>query len=279
MAVTFSPASEISMDTLVGIFNTGYAGYTIPVQLETDLMQRHIDQNDIDLSASRVAWVDDELVGVALLAQRGTRGWIGGLGIASSHRRQGIGRQLMKELLQIAQDKGLSDVQLEVIEGNDGAFKLYESLGFVVTRRLLILQGVQLPEVSVNTVVKPATVDAALAHFEAFHTVPNPWQRERESIEKLASTMQAWVASEGDQEVAYVIGRSTARTIHIVDAACAEGEGATLRALLTYLHRQQPGTSAQFANVGEDDPVWPILSTLGYEISMSQFEMRIPLES
>lgn len=273
MPVTFSPASEIPFDDLVDVFNTGYAGYTVPVQLETDLMRRHIAQNDINLDLSRVAWLDGELVGVGLLAQRDTRGWIGGMGVNSAYRRQGIGRQIMDELLTVAAAHHFTQVQLEVIEGNDAAYNLYESVGFKVTRRLLILQCVRLPTVATSTPVTTTTTEDALRHYHRLHTVSNPWQREPKSLYRQAEIMTAWLAGDADSPDAYVIGRNTGRVLHIADVAFRDGEGALLRALLAYIQRQQTGMTAQLPNLAEDDPAWPVLSTLGYEPSMSQFEM------
>lgn len=277
MAVTFTPASDVELDVLVEAFNTGYAGYTVPVQLENDLMLRHITQNNIDLTASRLAWLDDDIVGVGLLARREARGWIGGMGIHSAYRRQGIGRQLMNALLDSARELRLEQVQLEVIEGNDAAFNLYQSLGFEITRRLLILQCVRLHEVDSDVTVQRIPAEHALDYYDAFHTVPNPWQRERESLRVLVASMDGWLAGDADNPSAYAIGRSTGRVINLADVGFRDGEESALRGLIDYLHRQQPGASAQFANLGEDDPAWPVLSTLGYEPSMSQFEMKLRL--
>ncbi len=278
MTVTFTPASDVTIEELVAAFNTGYAGYTVPVQLENDLMLRHIAQNNINLAASRLAHMDGEIVGVGLLARREQRGWIGGMGIHSAHRGQGIGRQLMNALLDSARSMALAQVQLEVIEGNDAAFNLYKSLGFEVTRRLLILQCVRLHDVDAAVPVRSIPAEEALHYYEEFHSVPNPWQRERESLQVLAAGMTGWLAGEDDHPVAYAIGHSSGRVVNLADVGFRIGEESTLRGLIAYVHRQQPGASAQLANLGEDDPSWPVLSTLGYEPSMSQFEMKIVLD-
>ncbi|MBZ0296779.1 MAG: GNAT family N-acetyltransferase, partial [Anaerolineae bacterium] len=232
MAVTFSAASELDFDDLVEVFNTGYAGYTVPVRLEADLMHNHINQNDIDLEASKVAWVEGQLVGVGLLARRDTRGWIGGLGVASEHRRQGIGRQLMQALLHTARELGLTQVQLEVIDDNEAAVNLYRDLGFEIVRRLHILQCVQLPQVDVTVPVEMTTVDKALEYYDVLHEVPNPWQRQRPALETLAPHLKAWLAGEAGHPDAYAIGRSAGRGISLMDVGMREGEGASLRALL-----------------------------------------------
>lgn len=52
------------------------------------------------------------------------------LGVRKAYRRQGIGRSLMEELLDVFRDKDISNVELEVRVSNTAAQDLYESLGF-----------------------------------------------------------------------------------------------------------------------------------------------------
>src|SRR5207244_5154868 len=91
-----------------------------------------VDAWDIDLERSRVALDDGMPVGVAMLGVRGAEGWIGGLGVIASHRHRGIGRALMEAVLADAPPS----VSLEVIEQNEPALRLYETLGFERTRIL-----------------------------------------------------------------------------------------------------------------------------------------------
>ena len=51
--------------------------------------------------------------------------------VASDHRRKGIGRELLKRLIDWARVKKAQAVMLEMRLGNDHALPLYESFGFV----------------------------------------------------------------------------------------------------------------------------------------------------
>jgi len=53
------------------------------------------------------------------------------LAVHQDHRRQGIGRQLMKQALDEARNAAIQCVTLEVREANLEAVALYQSLGFV----------------------------------------------------------------------------------------------------------------------------------------------------
>jgi ribosomal-protein-alanine N-acetyltransferase len=55
--------------------------------------------------------------------------------VAPDHRRNGIGRGLMLELLRIAHERHMACSTLEVRAGNEPAISLYQSLGYVETAR------------------------------------------------------------------------------------------------------------------------------------------------
>ncbi len=73
-------------------------------------------------------------MGLVNLGVRSDRGWIGGLGIVPEARRQGFGRALMEAVHEQARSRGIEEISLEVIEGNDAAFRLYENLGYELLR-------------------------------------------------------------------------------------------------------------------------------------------------
>ncbi|MDO5400239.1 MAG: GNAT family N-acetyltransferase [Eubacteriales bacterium] len=52
--------------------------------------------------------------------------------VAEPFRHQGIGRQLMLELREIAKERGCTDMELSAVPQNETAIRLYESLGFTV---------------------------------------------------------------------------------------------------------------------------------------------------
>jgi [ribosomal protein S18]-alanine N-acetyltransferase len=52
------------------------------------------------------------------------------LGVAAAHRRHGVGRALVEQILQVLAARGVRMVYLEVRASNAAARRLYESLGF-----------------------------------------------------------------------------------------------------------------------------------------------------
>ena len=72
-------------------------------------------------------------------------GSIQNIGIVDSHRGKGVGSALVRKSLKGFQDVGIKIVTLEVTEKNTGALRLYERLGFQVSRT--VFKSVELAEV------------------------------------------------------------------------------------------------------------------------------------
>ena len=72
----------------------------------------------------------DEWVGMVAGHDQGTRVALLSMWVAPSHRRFGVGRRLVRTLLEWAAPKSAREVYLFVTDGNDTARALYESMGF-----------------------------------------------------------------------------------------------------------------------------------------------------
>jgi RimJ/RimL family protein N-acetyltransferase len=73
-----------------------------------------------------IAWCDITSLHREAFAHVGTLG----IGIIASHRKKGIGKELMTLALKKAKDKGLTRVELTVRENNSNAINLYQKIGF-----------------------------------------------------------------------------------------------------------------------------------------------------
>ncbi len=276
MTTRIVSAADIPFRQFTHLLNESYQDYYMPLDMDVRQLRERVARDDIDLVASKVALRDGLPVGLGMLAQRGLRGWIGGVGVLREHRRKGVGRQLMDALIASARSNGVQQLQLEVIQQNKGALALYETLGFKRRRVLHVAEGKPTPR---RTPVKlqAVPVEAALKFFDAFHPVTNPWQRERIAIERLSPRLTAVVAIEVDTVVAYAIGVFRVDVVRFVDLGCKPDAVDVLRSLVLELHRQHPLTPGSIINLPEDDPAWNILAALGYMPYLSQYEMILPL--
>src|SRR5690349_10931795 len=139
---------------------------------------------DLSPERSRIAWRDDRPIGLAMLAVRGARAWVGGMGVATEARRAGVGEQLMRALLDSARAAGVKRVQLEVLEANTRARLLYEKLGFRTLRRLEVWQW-ETPAGAPALAVEACDPRAARHRIAATRRAIEPWQREDATIDRL----------------------------------------------------------------------------------------------
>jgi ribosomal-protein-alanine N-acetyltransferase len=77
-----------------------------------------------------VAEVDGLVGGYVVAHYAADEGEILNLGVAGAHRRRGLGRALVQQVLAVLSTLGVRVVYLEVRESNAAARRLYEALGF-----------------------------------------------------------------------------------------------------------------------------------------------------
>jgi ribosomal protein S18 acetylase RimI-like enzyme len=76
--------------------------------------------------------------GVATVRRLGPRLWfLDVLYVRAAERNRGLGRALLRAVAEQARDEGVEMIELEVLESNDRARSLYESLGFATVERQL----------------------------------------------------------------------------------------------------------------------------------------------
>ena len=87
-------------------------------------------------SCGIVAEIDGALAGFAIGHRSGSRGHVVTIDVAAAHRRSGVGRALLRELVRRLEDSGARRIRLEVDLRNAAAIRFYEGLGFQESRRL-----------------------------------------------------------------------------------------------------------------------------------------------
>ncbi|MBA3695357.1 MAG: ribosomal protein S18-alanine N-acetyltransferase [Methylotenera sp.] len=85
------------------------------------------------LSSGYSAWVlerNDEMIGYALLMMVMDEAHLLNLSIAKAYQKQGLGRDLLEHMMQIARNHHALNMFLEVRPSNISAIALYEKIGF-----------------------------------------------------------------------------------------------------------------------------------------------------
>ncbi|MCA9836024.1 MAG: GNAT family N-acetyltransferase [Trueperaceae bacterium] len=132
------PAYQFAAQDLCAIFNDAFAGYVGgEIHLDSEKFQAFCSSQGVNLTLSRVLVVNSESVGIALIARRGWTSRLVAMGIRTAHKHKGLGFQVMRVLLAEAKERQDHFYELEVIEQNPAAVKLYQKSGFYRQRRLL----------------------------------------------------------------------------------------------------------------------------------------------
>ena len=259
--VELRSAATLSDDELAALFTAAYEGYERPMQVTADALRFLTRAYDLDRGASRVAIRGRDAIGLVNLGLRGTDAWIGGLGVVSTARRQGIGRVLMAAVHDEARVRGAERVWLECMVENTQALTLYEELGYENVRELEVwsLDGGQ---------GHPEECDAEVAHawIRTHRTAREPWQRADGSLANQDGTIGLRV--EGAAAViAVVAGR-----VAVLQLA---GEREPVRELLT--GARSLGTALTVLNLPVGHEAAWALRALGGRVEVRQQEMVLRL--
>jgi ribosomal protein S18 acetylase RimI-like enzyme len=257
--------ADVTMQEGAAALNRVFEEYLMPVKFSPEQLDLHLLYNDVDPAASPI-WYDSrgEVVAAALLAVRDSRGWIGGFGVAPPQRGLGYGKALLAELTQTAGERGLQNVTLEVLSGNDAALALYRWGGFVPLRRLFSFQLV---------------ADASSAQPEAHYADPESyiddpeqarpcWQRERASLRNGA--VSSAVVGDGD----YALFRSDAQIAQILKLRVA---GANALRRVAQAAAPAPEANVLIINEPEESPVSTFARLDNWAERFVQYEMRLEL--
>ena len=241
MNLEIRAASSLPGGERAALFTRAYEDYVVPMQIDENTLRFLARTFDLDLDAGLIALQDEEPVGLVNLGIRGERGWIGGLGVVASARRHGIGRALMEAVHEQARDRGLRQISLEVIEANEAAFRLYEALGYELTRWLEIGS---LDEAGEAAATGEQPWEQAHARIRELRTAPEPWQRDDDTLRHYDDLRG--LATDTGAAVFRVSADGRATVLQFA------GDDAAAEAVLTSLRGETPVT---LFNVPAGDPL------------------------
>lgn len=162
MGLRFVSASSVSLEEYAAAFTAAFQGYQFPVAVDAAWLARRARIEQHDLQQSFLVYDGDSVVAVSGMAIRGYAGWVCGFGVIPERRRRGLGREMMRALLERARACGLRRLSLEVLVRNTPARRLYEGAGMHVSRDLLMLDRVAPQPVSDNAAASKGAAPAGL---------------------------------------------------------------------------------------------------------------------
>jgi ribosomal protein S18 acetylase RimI-like enzyme len=262
------------LDELIDAQNEIFSDYIIPMKSSK---QFFIDfQNSVggDMRNVIVALSDKHIIGYVNPVVDGREGWIGGVGVIPSARGKGVGKMLMTAAEDFCREKGVSEVFLEVIEGNLRAQRLYEKLGYSATRKYLTAEGRPARFEGFGTMPIKANMSEVLALHERSYK-DTCWQRRKiESVVHSARGAECYKVDGGFVLVRTVETSGFIPFLGVVPEKRGTGIGTALAKFALSRLWDQGAFKVVLYNVNEDLPTSRLLDKFDMKVTLKQNEMR-----
>lgn len=237
--VTFRPLADGDFDAVVAAFNEAFSDYAVRFSMTAPQLREICTRRAVVFDLSIGAFDGDRLAGFTLNGFDDGTAYDSGTGVVPSHRRQGLARRMMEQVMPRLRGAGARRYVLEVIESNSRAIALYESLGFTTIRTLTCWNYANHGSDAAD--IRP------IADFpDEFRDVEPTWQNSAAAIRRAADPRVILGAFDGDLLTGYAVvfprthdlAQLAVRPTHrrrrigsaLLDRASAEAEG-TLRIL------------------------------------------------
>ncbi|WP_127496798.1 GNAT family N-acetyltransferase [Paenibacillus glycanilyticus] len=212
MNVTFRALSELPVIEVNALWNQSFEGYLVPAALPLDRFIGRTASEGLSFEYSLACYVDGEAAGLVMNGLREydgrTLAWNGGTAIKPAFRGKGIGKALMMRNLQLYEELSVDQAYLEAISQNTNAIRLYESIGYRQTDRLLIQSTEQpIPDMD-DTYEHPYQIALGMAAEAArlpFYSQGEVWQAGLPSLKDGESV----AVFDGGEAAGYALYRRT----------------------------------------------------------------------
>lgn len=274
-------ALQFSFQELAEIYNQTRIDYIVPMPMNSKRMEEYVHFYDVDLDQSVVAYnADNAIAGVGMLGLRHGRAWITRLGVIPDRRGSGLGQFMMMQLLSRARRAGAYRVQLEVIAGNEPAYRLFLKLGFTPLRDLLVIRrpptagaapfaDAALPGVRIEPLGEREIHDLLLGRTEIAS-----WVDEGRSVLRAGCLAGVRVRLPDGAEGRAVFRAAVFQLSHLVLDGDADRPDLTA-ALLAAVHERCAGFDTKVENLPADSPRWPVFQQFGYVEAFRRIEMTL----
>lgn len=205
--MNFKTIENLKVSEIAQLFNDAFADYFVKVEFTPELLRAKIEAEDIRTDLSMGLFHKEKPVAFMLHGLREVNGkkvaYNGGTGVIKEYRGQHATVKMYGQLIPLLKEKGVDEIELEVIDKNTPAIKSYEKVGFRKTADLDCFSGIpkQAPK---NDKVKIREINR-FDHdlFSTFWSWKPTWQNASESIEKLPAS-KTYGAFVGNKAVGYL---------------------------------------------------------------------------
>ncbi len=274
------PAHTLTMEALAALFNAAFDGYVGgSPSLTSASIARFIARENVDLDLSQIIFRDDQPVGFAYVSRQGWSSRLAAFGIIAAASHQGVGTAAMQQMIEQARARGDQRYELEVIEQNPRAIRLYQGVGFEIVRRLISVSAkAPQPDADADTPAELQPLDILeIAKLVMQHGASDlPWDVSGTAIARLAPPLLGFRL---DQAYAVISDPSAEvialRALLVPPEARRQGQATRL---INTLFARYPNKTWTLPAVMPEEIVADRLTRFGFARgTISQWQMRIML--
>lgn len=261
------------LDELIDVQNEIFSDYIIPMKSSRQFFLDFLSSVGGDLRNVMVASLAGKIIGYVNPVVDGGEGWIGGVGVIPSIRNRGTGSKLMIAAEDFCKSKGVTELYLEVIEGNSRAQRLYDRLGYAVTRKFLTAEGKPARFEGFGAKPMKANMSEIIALHEKSYG-DTCWQRRKiEALVQSARGAECFKVDGG-----FVLTRTVDTSgfipfLGVVPDRRGKGVGTALAKFALSRLWDKGAFKVALYNVNEDLPTQRMLDKFDFRVTMKQIEM------
>ncbi|HEX9908951.1 MAG TPA: GNAT family N-acetyltransferase [Thermoplasmata archaeon] len=262
------------LDELIDVQNEIFTDYIIPLRSTREFFIDFQKSVGGRLSDVLVAIHKGNIVGYANTVIDGAEAWIGGVGVVPAMRGKGIGTRLMMASEDVCRRRDVSEIILEVIEGNSKAQQLYERLGYRFARKYLSAEGKPIKFEGFGEHPEIATLKEVLELHQRSYG-DTCWQRRKQdALIQSAKDGERYKVRGG-----FVVVRSVDTTgfvpfLGVVPEKRRAGIGTALARFALNRLWEQGAFKVGLYNVNEDEQTLRMLNKFDFKVTLKQIEMR-----
>lgn len=267
----------ISTSSMVTAFNKAFSDYAINFSYTDESFRAKIIAENIIPEYSVGAFADGELIAFILHGLDEIDGqkrvFNAGTGVVPEYRNQRIIQQLYDYILPVLKNKGYRHHQLEVLDGNDKAEKIYANAGFKRHRKVLAYSGNVVPYSAKGVELKAvASIDWDAA--KSFCDTEPTWQNSFHAIQRTIDNYSILAAFKGSAFVGFAIFDKASGRLRQFGVKKEERQRGIGRALFAYV--SQKSGQVSFSNYDMNDTVAAsFFINLGLKPTYELIEMRL----
>jgi ribosomal protein S18 acetylase RimI-like enzyme len=205
-----------SLPTIVQALTQSFANYFVPLPTSVEYWQDRYHAARVDYTLSFGLFEEEALIAFIINGIDDFQGhktaFNTGTGVLPSHRGQAAVDRIYAHAIPLLRKVGIQKLALEVITQNERAIRVYQRIGFKITRLLHCYKGEVQP---LEPGLRPVSID-----IEEVLNLPLPgrefdsWDNTDNAIRKGSKIYQAYRATKGEKTIGYVVLNPKTGHIH-----------------------------------------------------------------